>query len=126
MLYVLAWHSFGYARGYAYWLDYLMKPIEITRYTARTCIEIAGVCSGANITADVQRVGGSKKITYPAISVGDGAVCFAWDDELVNGEAGRYQFKINGLAREACLFLELIDDFVISGATNIEFNCKGC
>lgn len=75
-----------------------MKPILMNRSVARSTFQIR---LPENVQADdvvirITRKGDTSgwEVVYPALSVDDGEVVFAWDDVLWNAKSGRYQGRI--------------------------------
>lgn len=107
----------------------VVKPILINGSVAQTCFEISGCLKSADgVRIEIERVGGGEFIvTYPALLVDDGRVCFAWDYVLWGAPVGRYVGRIYGLGDDVvCVALEVVGGYDVVGAENVLSRCQGC
>lgn len=109
-----------------------MKPIAINSKTVKTCFKFKGCDAQAqDITISVNRVGSKRTIIYPALSLEDGLLCFAWDYALYNSPNGRYIGWIKDRKKRCkplCVHFQLGCECTISEGLSLSdiASCKEC
>lgn len=113
-----------------------MKPILINSKVARTALPISlpESVKSDDVCMEITRTGDKSgwSVIYPALSLDDNEVVFAWDDVLWKAKSGRYQGRIlvSGLSGcQKCVALHIGCPCTMGEHANEYFthgDCVGC